>query len=433
MTSSHIDWVRSAASILICLAAAGCMEEDLLTSEERDVLATMVLDDRTEIPGSPTNRFANDAKAAELGQAVFFDMRFITGPGTCRTCHDLTLGGADTATLGPTTVFGGFALQRNTPTVFNMAFIPNLNHWSGNFTAIWSIPSDVGTSALAQAHFMFDDPYYRETYEAVFGPMPDLSDFERFPAAGNYRTPEWQGMSVEDQRAMGIFTTNIGKALEAYQRRLIDRNAPFDRFMNGDETALSPAAIRGAKLFIGKAACNECHNGPAFSDFKFHNVGVPQTANLAADLGFIAAGAFVGTYPFNADSEFSDDPEFGAAMISKITPITAEELPTACSGPDPLPGCGAFKTARLRSIALSGPYMHTGGFDSLWDVVEFYNEAEGTDGFVGHRDPAIQPLYLTDDEISDLVAFLESLTGEPIPDALARCPSTIPTDACAAP
>jgi cytochrome c peroxidase len=98
-----------------------------------------------------------------------------------------------------------------------------------------------------------------------------------------------------------------------------------------------------------------------------------------------------------------------------------------------MPGCGAFKTARLRSVALTAPYMHTGGFDSLWDVVAFYNAGAGTDGYIGHRDPAIGPLYLSDDEITDIVSFLESLTGAPIPDEWAHCPTTIPATACMAP
>jgi len=241
-------------------------------------------------------------------------------------------------------------------------------------------------------------------------------------------------MTADDQRAMGRFATNIGKSLEAYQRQLIDRNSLFDRYMNGEKTALSPAAIRGAKLFVGRAGCNECHNGPAFSDFKFHNVGVPQ-AGVAAkkDFGFIASGAFQPTYPFNANSEFSDDPAYGELMASEITqPIKTEDLPLLC-GSEPVPGCGAFKTARLRSVGLTAPYMHTGDFASLWDVVSFYNSAAGSDNYVGTREAAIQPLYLDDDELADLVAFLQSLTGEPIPDQWAKCPTTIPADAWTAP
>jgi cytochrome c peroxidase len=142
----------------------------------------------------------------------------------------------------------------------------------------------------------------------------------------------------------------------------------------------------------------------------------------------------VSTYPFNADSQFSDDREFGASLVSGITPVKTEDLPTLCGGPDPAPECGAFKTARLRSVGLTAPYFHTGDFDSLWDVVSFYNAAAGSDGYVGTRSSAIRPLYLSDDELTDLVEFLRSLTGAPVPDQWAKCPtSRIPMDACMAP
>jgi cytochrome c peroxidase len=433
MTATKIRWMRSAFACLWAVLVCGCTDTGALTDDERAALATMVLDDETPIPVSATNNFADDPMAAELGHVVFFDKRFNpTGPGNCRTCHDLTYGGADTKTRGATTVFGTATLARNTPTVFNVAFLPSINHWNGQFTAIWSVPSDVGTSTLQMAHFMYDDPYYRPLYESVFGAMPDLSDFVRFPATGNYRSMAWQMMTPDDQKLMGRFATNVGKALEAYQRKLIDKNSAFDRYMNGDETALSPEALRGAKLFVGRAGCNECHNGPTFSDFKFHNIGVPQ-GTLARDYGFVSAGAFVATYPFNAHSEYSDNPEYGLSLIANMPTVTSAELPMICAPENPMPGCGAFKTARLRSVALTAPYMHTGGFASLWDVVEFYNEAAGSDGYVGRRSPAIAPLYLSDDDIADLVAFLTALSGEPIADPWTKCPTTIPADACTAP
>jgi cytochrome c peroxidase len=416
------------------LAIGACAADDpAFTDAERELLESMVLDDTTAIPPSRTNRYADDLAAAELGQAVFFDNRFTTTATTCRACHDTTSGGADTKAKGPFSAIGMTTLSRNTPTLFNASFITAVNHWAGNFTALWSVPSDVGTSALKMAHMMYVDPYYRSAYEAVFGPMPPMEDIARFPAEGNYRSPAFMMMAVEDQKAIGRFSTNIGKALEAYSRKLVDKNAPFDRYMNGEETAMPAAAVRGAKLFVGRAGCNECHNGPAFSDFKFHNIGVPRPTGANVDYGFIAAGAFQSTYPYNANSEYSDDPDYGTSLASTIMPITTADLPVVCGGPDPMPNCGAFKTPRLRSVALTAPYMHTGGISNLWDVVTFYNDAAGTDGFVGKRDASIRPLLLEDDELEDLVAFLNALTGAPIPEQWARCPTSIPATACTAP
>ncbi len=432
MSTSNKHWAWFASvSIVAGLAGTACTDEGDLTDEERATLETMVIDDSTPIPPSVTNRYADDPKAAKLGQTFFFDKRMVSGAGNCRTCHDTRQGGADTKARTPTTVFGTQVFSRNTPTIFNVAFIPSVNHWGGLFSSVWSVIADTGSSALEQAHYIYSDPVYRAQYEEVFGPMPDLSDTVRFPPVGNFRSMAWMSMAPEDQKAMGRFTTNYGKALEAYERKLIDKNSAFDKYMNGDEKAMTPSAVRGAKLFIGKAGCNECHNGPNFSDFDFHNVGVPQGA-LARDYGFITAGAFQSTYPFNANSEFSDDREYGASLTANIMPVAAADLPMVC-GTNPMPGCGAFKTARLRSVGLTAPYMHTGGFTDLWDVVAFYNEGAGTDGYVGHRDAAIRPLYLSDDEITDLVAFLTSLSGEPIADEWSKCPTTLAPEACMAP
>src|SRR5687768_1887985 len=110
--STYVRWLPFA------FALGGCMEESGLDEEERAAFASMVLDDDTPLPPSPTNRFADDLAAAELGQTVFFDKRMTTGAGNCRSCHDLTSGGADTKTRGPTTVFGTTVFGRNTPTVF---------------------------------------------------------------------------------------------------------------------------------------------------------------------------------------------------------------------------------------------------------------------------------------------------------------------------
>jgi cytochrome c peroxidase len=420
----------------LVVATTGCAESGDLTDEERSQLQTYVLDDSMALPASPSNKYADDPKAAALGHMFFFDKRLIpaTGAGTCRTCHDTTLGGADTRARTPTTVFGTITMSRNTPTIFNSAYLTGMNHWGGNFTAPWSVVADFGTSALEQAHAIHNDPAYRAQYEEVFGTMPDFSDLTRFPAVGNYRSPAFAMMTPDDQKALGRFTTNYGKALEAYERKLLDRNSAFDKYMNGDEKALTPSAIRGAKLFVGKAGCNECHNGPNFSDMRFHNLGVPQ-GNLARDFGHIAAGAFQATYPYNANGEFSDDRAMGMALAATVQPIPTAELPSVCGGSDPMPGCGAFKTARLRSIALTAPYMHTGGFKDLWDVVEFYNQGGGSpgDGYVGRRTNAMAPLYLNDDEIADLVSFLTSLTGEPIPEPWSKCPSSVPAMMCSVP
>jgi cytochrome c peroxidase len=159
---------------------------------------------------------------------------------------------------------------------------------------------------------------------------------------------------------------NIAKAIAAFERTLISTDSPFDRFIAGDKSALSEAAQRGFELFQGKARCVLCHNSPNFTDNKFHNIGVPQTGPLKEDVGRYA--------------------------------VTKRESDR-----------GAFKTPSLRSIALTAPYMHTGGFKTLEEVMEFYNKGGEP---VSGKDAFMTALNLTDQEKKDLVEFMNSLTGE---------------------
>lgn len=164
----------------------------------------------------------------------------------------------------------------------------------------------------------------------------------------------------------GATRSNIARALAAFQRTLMSRNSPFDRFLAGDANALSEEARRGWELFKGDAGCTRCHSGPNFSDAKFHRLGV----------GSVDRGR-------------------GA-----ITAQTSDLF--------------AFRTPGLRDVAATAPYMHDGSFESLWKVVEFYYrgaQVQTPDGLA----PDIQPLSgQSYSEIPDIVAFLESLSGEPV-------------------
>ncbi len=263
---------------------------------------------------------------------------------------------------------------------------------------------------------------YRAEYETVFGvAMPDVSDLSRFPPDGKPGQPAWDDMQPEDKAQVLEILSYFGKAVEAYLRTVNDWNAPFDRFMMGDLEAMSPEAIEGMRLFVGRAGCDECHNGPTFSDRKFHNIGVPQVGDyvMRVDPGRAMGINSVLTDPLTGVGDFSDDKEFLSQDFESLQAIPSELLPGDCGD---YPTCGAFKTPSLRSVAKTAPYMHTGAIPTLWDVVVFYNTAAGTDGFVGHRDARIAPLGLSDAEINDLVEFLRALNGDPIPDELTVSP-----------
>jgi len=167
---------------------------------------------------------------------------------------------------------------------------------------------------------------------------------------------------------------------------------------------MSAGALRGAKLFIGFAACNECHRGPTFSDFSFHNIGCPQYGDhvLPTDTGRFGGIAGVEGDLFNRAGIYSDQRD-----DSHLAALSATPLDT-----------GAFKTPTLRNVAKTAPYMHDGVYTTLWDVVNHYNFGGATGEYSGTKDPSIQPLLLDDQQLADLVEFLGSLTdGDPLPSS----------------
>lgn len=241
------------------------------------------------------------------------------------------------------------------------------------------------------------------------------ADLERFPAQGkpkpapteaNPSPPDgaWEAMAADDRTIVNQVFANFGKALAAYVRSLVSRDTAFDRYLAGDG-AMSDAAVRGAALFVGKAGCDECHSSPHFSDDEFHNIGVAQTGERvpAMDAGRFADVQALLASPFNSSGAFSDDPDSGRLNGLVNPPAEATR--------------GAFRTANLRGIAQTAPYMHSGQIATLADVVEFYDRGGG-DPAVGTKDSRLVPLGLDDAEKADLVAFLEALSLEPLPAEL---------------
>ena len=423
-------WLDCKISLLVVAVCCACSAPPDFTEAERAMLAAYAIGD---VPANPANRFADDAGAAGIGQQFFFDTRFsgplavgsdgangATGPrgasGTvaCASCHDPAKGGADVRSRGNTSL-GSSWTGRNAPSVLNAAYSP-WQFWDGRRDSLWAqalgpveSAGEHNFSRLEVAHLI--QQVYRAQFQEVFGAMPDFSDTARFPDRGKPGDPAWDQMAPADQDAVDGVFANFGKAIEAYERKLVDRDSAFDRYLAGDTAALSPAAVRGARLFVGRAACNECHFGPTFSDGRFHNTGVPQVGPTVPlnDAGRMNGVPQVLADPFNAAGAYSD-----ATAAAKL-----QGLP---SGPALEAVRGAFKTAPLRGVARTAPYMHTGAFATLRDVVLFYRDGGGASGFEGTKDISMQPLALSDQDVDDLVAFLESLSGAPLPQALATAP-----------
>ncbi|MFO0595890.1 MAG: hypothetical protein U0228_11310 [Myxococcaceae bacterium] len=183
------------------------------------------------------------------------------------------------------------------------------------------------------------------------------------------------------------------KAWSAYLSQLISGDSAFDRYVDGDREALTVSQKNGLHLFLGKAGCVSCHRGAAFSDAKFHSVGIGQTGPSVADTDLGRADGLV------ALGKLAWRPDGG------VTPDAS---------PDDV---GRFRTKSLRQVAETGPYFHAGQVATLRDVVWFYNEGGDRAG-AGTPDPWIVPLRLTTEEQTDVVQFLESLTGQPLAASL---------------
>jgi cytochrome c peroxidase len=425
--------------VVAALAMSGCMGDkmvDAFTEEEFDLIKQFQL--TSGPPSDTTNKYADNEQVAAFGQQLFFEKSYAgkltiadpvlgappaTGTIACASCHDVTHFYVDTRSKPNNMSLGAKWTTRNAPTLVNVAYYQWFS-WGGKEDSLWyqgangcESAVNFGGNRLQYAHMLYVK--YRAQYNTLFDPDldPRLDPADasgKFPdnaAPGTAGTPldmAWKAMGDEERDIVNTIMANIGKAIEAYERKLISRNAPIDKYIAGDYTALTPAAKRGLRLFIGKAACVDCHSGPTFTDNKFHNTGVPQAGinTPVTDNGRFDEIPKTLSNNFNTSTKYSDDQDFGKAKLKDLAPT--EDLR------------GKFRTGMLRQIEMTGPYMHNGSLETLEDVVRFYNWGGGSAGFAGTKSSAMVPLLLTDDEQTDLVAFLHALTGEPPPTDLGR-------------
>jgi len=404
-----------------------------------------------DLPVDTTNKYADSAAAAALGQALFFDPR-ISGPiqdGTpaegqlgaigekykiaCSNCHMPTSGwlfdirSNNGGPIPNATALGSAWMSRNVSSLVNTAFYVqgsgrSAPHWRENdgfSDSEWfdaqsepeGAPVQNG-SRLQLAHLIFD--HYHDLYEAAFPDWPldpAISDLSRFPATGSPFTDvdNWNGMSDGDRETINRVLANYGKGMEAYLRTLVSRDAPFDRYVAGDRHAISTHAKRGLKLFVGNAHCSGCHSGPIMSDDDFHNTGLqidlsvsphagPGETGRNGNQGFICDSV---DSEFNVDGPYSDDRNSG-----RLAGFCDASIPS-----------NLWRTKELRQVAETGPYMRDGQLATLDDVVDFYDRGgdPADENNVGPRE--IHPLHLSHQEKKDLVEFLKTLTGQPVPAA----------------
>ena len=282
----------------------------------------------------------------------------------------------------------------------------------------------MGSTRCRIALFVYDQ--YKSEYENVFGPMPALRDTAGapiIPEASEADTPRCDPLDATVKALVTPVYVNFGKAIAAYERKIISRNSRFDQFYEEITTGilvsdkLTEQEISGLKLFVGKGNCVSCHKGSNFSDWKFHSTGISQAgANLPAeDRGRADGVPAVVRDEFNCLSEWSDQPDKTQCEVTEL----ASRNSGAASEPNEL---GAFKTPTLRSVSLSAPYFHTGTLKTLEEVIGLYDRGGDPSGFLGSVDENIRQLSLSDDEKLALVAFLRALEGQPLDGSLLTDP-----------
>jgi len=298
------------------------------------------------------------AAKVELGRRLYFDKRLSAdGTVSCATCHDPQKGFAD----GRPVAVGikNQAGARNSPTVLYAGF-NEVQFWDGRAPTL----EEQAKQPVVKAVAAIAD--YGDGFAAAFG-------------------------------SKAITIDRIADAIASFERTLAPFSSPFDRFLKGDKQAISDAAKRGFVLFQGKARCVTCHefnnSFPYFTDNKFHNIGVAMKGNfeqLARE-----AQSTAGKKSTESEAALAHKPGYEALGRWIVTRQPKD--------------IGGFKTSGLRDIALTAPYMHDGSLKTLDDVMEFYNKGGEPNP---NLDGGIRPLNLTQEEIADVIAWMQSLTDD---------------------
>jgi len=309
-------------------------------------LTIKVLDSMTRLPGGlsalpappiPADNLQTQGKI-ELGRMLFFDKRLSLDRSTsCASCHEPDKAYSDG--LARAVGIGHVILSRRAPSLLNGAY-NSAQFWDGRAGSLEE--QALGPMLSASEMGMPDPkvllerlqgmPEYRRRFHSVFGRVINLRDIQR--------------------------------AIAAFERTLVTPDAAFDRYVTGDKQALTDQQKRGLILFIGKASCSQCHNGPNFTDNKFHSLGLLPGQ--------------------------TDDLDLGHFVVSKN------------------PGDRhAFKTPSLRSSTDQSPFMHNGAIATLSDVIDFYDQGGGP----GAKSSLLFKLHLTAGEKDELLAFLRALAG----------------------
>ncbi|MFO7286403.1 MAG: c-type cytochrome [Gammaproteobacteria bacterium] len=318
-----------------------------------------------------------------LGERLFNDVRFSSnGQVACANCHSPSSVFTDSP-LKVSVGVDGLTGTRNAPTVVNAAY--NLTQfWDGRSPTLEDQALHPFVNPVEMAL-----PSHDPILEVIRADRDYVRDFRR----------------VFGVRAEDIRIEHVTQAIAAFERTLIAGDSPFDRwYFGGDENAISEAAKRGFEVFLTDGRCVSCHtiehDHALFTDHRFHNIGVG--VNAMQDRIEELAKAFLVAKQRGVDVDVAVLSDADTSHLGRFA-VTGD-----------LSEIGAFKTPTLRNIAVTAPYMHDGSIATLREVVEHYNNG----GVLPAGAPVnpflsggIRPLNLTEQQIDDLVAFMESLTS----------------------
>ena len=335
-----------------------------------------------------SNRLSGQAEAIRLGAMLFGDARLSgTGALSCQTCHQPQHGWSEAKARSE----GLQQLDRNTPGLLN-ARLQRWFGWDGANDSLWAASirpivadTEMGGSIAATARLLREDP----------------------PLACLVQQVDPAAMGMDDE---GL-TVLAAKALAAFQETLVSPRTPFDAFRDalasGDGAAMARyplAARRGLALFTGAAQCGACHSGPNFSNGEFHDTGLPFFVGAPGqpggprrvDPGRHGGIAQLKANPFNLLGRHNDDPS--APTVIPVRHVAQLHR-----------NWGEFKVPSLRNLSATAPYMHDGSKATLRDVIRHYSELD-EDRLHSDGEAILKPLNLSDGDIADLQAFLESLS-----------------------
>ncbi len=397
--------------ILAIYTSSVSAREDLnkWTEREKQTLKSLWLGSLPPPSKDPSNRYDGNPDAIKLGMKFFFENRFSGNKKvSCATCHPVNMNFADSLPLAHGM---GFTKRRTMPLI-GVAYSPWL-FWDGRKDSTWAqalgpIESPVEHGFTRTQVAVVIKKYYKKEYEKVFGKLPEL-DEKLLPLMAKPSTEDpvalklWVTLPEKTKKAINEIYVNVGKAIGAFVRTIMPTPAPFDRYveaiLKGDtekaSEILTPMQVKGLRLFIGKAKCINCHNGPLFTDYDFHNIHVPQPEGLPPDDGRASAIVKVLTDEFNCLSPYSDAKPWQCRTIRFMST-------------DVFKYKNAFKTPTLRNVAERAPYMHAGQFSTLHDVLHFYRDMPEDE-----RPPDLEHGELTDQELVYIEEFLKSLSSPP--------------------